>query len=149
MSRAKEVINKKIVNPIKSVGKSMSLPTKLFSVGLVSLLGTLPLASLLNRSIMTYAQPESHQQAQALDPWSEALRAAQSKVQAATAPGAFGHGVPDLYSLTPTDMFLIFGIVAAGSLLAYAVANHLLNRNKEREKEMLKEGQLISPGSTH
>jgi len=43
---------------------------------------------------MAYAQLE--QQA-AVDSWSEALSAAQSKVEAAT-PGAFGHGVPGLHN---------------------------------------------------
>ncbi|MEJ7642888.1 MAG: hypothetical protein WKF36_11955, partial [Candidatus Nitrosocosmicus sp.] len=80
MSKAKETISKKIISPIKSVGKSMSMP-KLFSVGLVSLLSLLPLPSLPHRGIMAYAQLESQQQAQAsIEPWSEALRTAQSKV---------------------------------------------------------------------
>jgi hypothetical protein len=46
--RAKEIISKKIVNPIRMVGKSIP---KLFLIGLVSLLGILPLASLPNRGI--------------------------------------------------------------------------------------------------
>lgn len=129
MRWTKEIISKRIVNPIRTVGKSMSLP-KIFSVGLVSLLTTLPLASLPNRGLMAYAQ----QQAQALDPWSEALRTAQSKVQAATSPGAFGHGVPDLQNLTTQDMLLVFGVAAAGSILVYAIANYLLNRSREKAK---------------
>jgi hypothetical protein len=129
MSRAKEIISKKIVNPIRSVGKSMP---KLFSVGLISLLGVVPLASLPNRETMAYAQLE--QQQQAIDPWSEALGFAQSKVEAATAPGAFGHGVPDLHSLTTQDILLVFGVAAVGSILAYAIIYHLLNRDKEKTK---------------
>jgi hypothetical protein len=125
--RAKEIISKKIVNPIRSVGKSKP---KLFLVGLVSLFGALPLASLPNRVITAYAQ----QQAQALDPWSEALRIAQAKVQAATSPGAFGHGVPDLQNLTTQDVLFVFGVVAVGSILTYIIANHLLNRSKEKLK---------------
>jgi hypothetical protein len=136
MSRAKEIISKKIINPIRSVGKPMSLP-KLFSVGLISLLGLIPLASLPNRGIMAYAQ----QQAQVLDPWSEALRTAQSKVEAATTPGAFGHGVPGLYDMTPQDILLIFGVAAIGSILVYATVNHLLNRSKEKTT---KSDQLIA-----
>ena len=131
--RAKEIISKKIVNPLRSVGKSKP---KLFLVGLVSLFGALPLASLPNRVITAYAQ----QQAQALDPWSEALRTAQAKVQAATSPGAFGHGVPDLQNLTTQDVLSVFGVVAVGSILAYIIANHLLNRSKEK----LKSEELIS-----
>ena len=127
--RAKEIISKRIINPIRSVGKSMP---KLFSVGLFSLLGLVPLASLPNRGTMAYAQLE--QQAQAIDPWSEALRTAQSKVEAATAPEAFGHGVPDLHNLTTQDILLVFGVAAIGSILAYAIIYHLLNRDKEKTK---------------
>jgi hypothetical protein len=132
---AKEIISKRIINPIKSVGKSMP---KLFSVGLVSLLGMMPLVSLPNRGIMAYAQLE--QQQQAADPWSEAMRAAQSKVEAATSPGAFGHGVPDLHNMTTPDLLMVFGIAAAGSILVYAIINHLLNHNKVKTKSE----QLIS-----
>ena len=86
---------------------------------------------------MAYAQ----QQEQALDPWSEALRTAQSKVEAATTPGAFGHGVPGLYDMTPQDILLVFGVAAIGSILVYATVNHLLNRSKERAT---KSDQLVA-----
>ena len=80
---------------------------------------------------MAYEQ----QQAQAaLDPWSEALRTAQSKVEAATTPGAFGHGVPGLHHMTSQDMLLVFGVATIGSILVYAIINHLLNRNKVKTK---------------
>ncbi len=134
MSRAKEIINKRIISPVRSVGKSMP---KLFSVGLISLIGMMPLASLPNRGIMAYAQ----QQAQAIDPWSEALRTAQSKVEAATTPGAFGHGVPGLYDMTPQDILLVFGVAAMGGILVYAIAGHLLNRSREKAT---KSDQLIA-----
>ncbi len=137
MNRAKEIISKKIINPVKSVGKSMP---KLFSVSLVSLLGLIPLASLPNRGIMAYAQ----QQAQALDPWSEALRTAQSKVEAAITPGAFGHGVPSLYDLTTQDILVVFGVAAVGSILVYVLADHLLNHSKEKAT---KSDQLIAPAA--
>jgi hypothetical protein len=136
--RAKEIINKKIIQPIRSVGKSMPLP-KLFSIGLVSLLSALPLISLPNSGTMVYAQLE--QQAQTIDPWSEALRVAQSKVEAATSPGAFGHGVPDLHNLTPQDLLLLLGVAAIGSILVYVIANHLLNRSRENTT---KSDQLIT-----
>ena len=84
---------------------------KLFSVGLISLIGMLPLASPPNRGIMAYAQLE--QQVQALDPWSEALRTAQSKVEAATSAGTFGHGVPDLHILTTSNLLIVFRVAAA------------------------------------
>jgi hypothetical protein len=125
--RAIEIISKKIVNPIRMVGKSIP---KLFLVGLVSLLGILPLASLPNRGIEAYAQ----HQAQALDPWSEALRTAQAKVEAATSPGAFGHGVPDIQNLATQDILFVFGVAVAGSILAYTIVNYLLNRPKEKAK---------------
>ncbi len=128
--RAKEIINKRIINPIRSVGKSVP---KLFSVGLVSLLGVMPLVSLPNGGIMAHAQLEQQQQ-QTADPWSEALRVAQSKVEAATAPGAFGHGVPDLHNLTTQDLLMVFGVAAVGSILVYAIINHLLNRSKAKTK---------------
>ena len=124
--RAKEFISKKIINPIRSVCKSK---IRLFLIGLVSLFGALPLAS-LPKVITAYAQ----QQAQALDPWSEALRTAQAKVEAATSPGAFGHGVPDLQNLTTQDVLFVFGVVAVGSILTYIIANHLLNQSKEKLK---------------
>ena len=136
--RAKEIIHKKIIHPIRSVGKSKPLP-KLLSVGLVSLLSALPLISLPNRGTMAYAQLE--QQAQALDPWSEALRTAQSKVEAATTPGAFGHGVPGLHNLTPQDLLLLLGAAAIGSILVYAIVSHLLIRSKEKAT---KTDQLIA-----
>jgi hypothetical protein len=125
--RAKEIISKKIVNPIRMVGKSIP---KLFLVGLVSLLGMLPLASLPNRGIAAYAQ----QQAQALDPWSEALRTAQAKVEAATSPGAFGHGVPDIQNLAAQDILFVFGVAVTGSILTYIIVNYLLTRAKEKAK---------------
>jgi hypothetical protein len=126
--RAKEIINKKIVRPIRPVCMSKS---KLFLVGLVSLLGALPLASLSNKVVTAYAQ---QQQAQALDPWSEALRTAQAKVEAATSPGAFGNGVPDLQNWTTSDLLFVFGVVVAGSMLAYTIIKYLRNRSKEKVK---------------
>ncbi len=125
--RAKEIVSKKIVNPIRLVGRSIP---KLFLVGLVSLLGTLPLASLPNRGFTAYAQQQSY----ALDPWSEALRTAQAKVEAATSPGAFGHGVPDVQNLTTQDILFVFGVAVAGSILAYTIVNYFLNRAKEKAK---------------
>ena len=38
----------------------------------------------------------NNQQATVSDPRSDSLQIAQSKVQSATAPGAFGHGVPSV-----------------------------------------------------
>lgn len=52
MVRSKEILSKKIINAIISVGKSMP---KLFSVGLISLLGSLPLYSIPDRGLMACA----------------------------------------------------------------------------------------------
>jgi len=125
--RAKEIISKKIINPIRSVGRSKP---RLSLIGLISLLGALPLASLPNRIQTAFAQ----QQAQPLEPWSEALRTAQAKMEAATSPGAFGHGVPDLQNWTIHYLVFVFGVVAAGSLLAYTITKYLRNRSKEKVK---------------
>ena len=135
MSKAKEIISKKIFNQIKSVGKSMP---KLFSAGLISLLSALHLSSMPSRGLLVHAQVENHQ---AIDQWSEALRVAQSKVEAATSPGAFGHGVPDFHTLTTPDLLMVFGVASAGSILVYMIASYLLTRSKEKG---LKNDQLIA-----
>ena len=46
----------------------------------------------------TYAQQQQQQQQTGVDadPLSSSLQIAQSKVHAATSPGAWGHGVPSL-----------------------------------------------------
>jgi len=86
---SKEFITKIIINPIKSLPKSLG---KILPVGLISLFGALPIFSLPDRGIVAYAQQQQQQQQQqALDPWSAAIKAAQSKVEAATSPEAFGH----------------------------------------------------------
>jgi hypothetical protein len=56
MSRAKGIISKKL--SVNQIGWH-PMP-KLFSVGLVSLLGALPLSSMPNRSLMAHAQVEHH-----------------------------------------------------------------------------------------
>ena len=126
--RAKEIIYKKIVRPIRAVCMSKS---KLFLVGLVSLLGALPLASLPNKVVTAYAQ---QQQAQAIDRWSEALRTAQAKGEVATSPGASGNGVPDLQNWTTPDLLFVFEVVVAGSILAYIIVKYLHHRSKEKVK---------------
>ena len=44
----------------------------------------------------TYAQQQQQQTGVDADPLSSSLQIAQSKVHAATSPGAWGHGVPSL-----------------------------------------------------
>ncbi len=65
---------------------------------------------------------------------SSSLQIAQSKVQAATAPGAWGHGVPSLHNISSQDLLTILGITAVGCILAYLIIRILLNRAKEKEK---------------
>ncbi len=138
MSKAKEITSKRIVSPIRTVGKSMSMP-KLFLVGLVSLLSALPLPSLPDSGIMAYAQ----QQAQSIDPWSDALRTAQSKVEAAMAHGAFGHGVPGLHTLTTSDILLVFGVGAIGCVMTYGITPLLM-----QHREKIKMNQLVTKATS-
>jgi hypothetical protein len=104
-----EFITNKIINPIKSMGKSFSSykPKDSSAVGsLISLIGILaPILLYIPIKIgiagdrfAVYAQHQ--QQSIVSDPFADSLQIAQSKVQAATAPGAFGHGVPSLYNLS-------------------------------------------------
>jgi putative effector of murein hydrolase LrgA (UPF0299 family) len=86
-----------------------------------------------------YAQkPQQQQQQQlqqnSLDQLSSSLQIAQSKVQAATAPGAWGHGVSSLHNISSQDLLTILGITAVGCILAYLIIRILLNRAKEKEK---------------
>ena len=128
--RAKEIISKKIINPIRSAVKSKP---KLFLIGLVSLLGALPLASLPNRILTAFAQ----QQAQALNPWSEALRTARAKMEAATSPGALGHGVqifitgqPQIYYL-----YLELSLLAAYWRIPLQTTYSIELKRKSKEKD--------------
>ena len=57
-------------------------------------------------------------------------------MEAASTPGAFGHGVPDLQILTTLDLLMVFGVAAADSILVYIIANHLLTRSKEKEMKL-------------
>lgn len=63
---------------------------------------------------------------------------AQSKVHAATSPGAFGHGVPSLYTISIQDLLMILGITGLGCILAYLVVRILLNFTKEKEDKKKK-----------
>ena len=90
------------------MGKSLSrAPKKSASVvSLISVVGVL--SSLLlyipskigivGFSAYTQHQPQQPQQ-NSLDQISSSLELVQSKVQTATSPGAWGHGVPTLYNI--------------------------------------------------
>ena len=77
-------------NQKKIIHRIRCMP-KLLSVAIISALGLLPMTSVPNRGMTAYAQ---QLQSQTTDPWYQSLEIAQSKVQATTAPGACGHGVP-------------------------------------------------------
>jgi hypothetical protein len=140
-----EFITNKIIKPIKSMGKSFLSsykPKDSTALGsLISLIGILapillyiPIKmGITGDRFAVYAQQQ--QQSVVSDPLSDSLQIAQSKVQAATAPGAFGHGVPSLYNLSTQDLLMILGITGAGCILAYVIVRILLTRARLKEKE--------------
>jgi hypothetical protein len=142
-----EFITNKIINPIKSMGKSFSSykPKDSTAAGsLISLIGILApillyipikMGIIAGDRFSAYAQQQ--QQSIVSDPLSDSLQIAQSKVQAATSPGAFGHGVPSLYNLSTQDLLMILGITGAGCILAYAIVRILLTRTGFKEKEKI------------
>jgi hypothetical protein len=64
-------------------------------------------------------------------------------VEAATSPGAFGHGVPDLYNITTQELLMAFGVTAIGGILVYALINLIIHR------ERIKRDQLLATASTN
>jgi hypothetical protein len=88
-------------------------------------------------------QQQQQQQQEALDSLSEALKAAQSKVEAATSPGAFGHGVPDLHNIATQELLMAFGVTAIGGILIYALINLISHR------EGIERDQLLATASTN
>ena len=126
------------------MGKSFSSykPKDSTSVGsLISLIGILaPILLYIPIKIgiagdrfSAYAQQQ--QQSIVSDPLSDTLQIAQSKVQSAISPAAFGHGVPSLYNLSTQDLLMILGITGAGCILAYVIVRILLTRTGFKEKE--------------
>jgi hypothetical protein len=89
-------------------------------------------------SLSAYAQ---QQQQNAVDPLTNSLQIAQSKVQSTTSPGAFGHGVPSLYNIPSQNLLMMLGITIAGCLTAYLIINIMLNRTKEKEKKVMYQQQ--------
>jgi len=141
----KEFVTKKIINPIKTMGKSsLSWRSKKSAavVSLISLTGILsslllyiPAKIGIIEDRFAYAQ---QQQQTVADSLSDSLQIAQSKVQAATSPGAWGHGVPSIYKISSQDLLMIFGISTAGCILAYFIIKIILNRtSKEKERSKM------------
>ena len=114
---------------------------KLLSVGLISVLGLLPLAAIPNRGITAYAQQvQAQSQLPPTDPWYQSLEVARSKVETALSAGAFGHGVPSLHNLSTNEILLTFGITVMGSILTFMAVRMLLlsrKRNTGKEKNIM------------
>jgi hypothetical protein len=106
------------------VQRIKSLP-QLLSVGLVLVLGLLPMASIPNRGVTAYAQ-QLQLQLQTSDPWYQSLEIARSKAQAALTPGAFGHGVPELHNLSTNDILMAFGLSVLGGIAVFMAVKALL-----------------------
>ncbi len=140
-----QFITNKIINRVKLIGKFSSEPkkSKATVVSLISAVGVL--SSLLLHipskigigGMYAYAQQQQQQQQAGVvtDPLSSSLQIAQSKVQAATSPGAWGHGVPSLHNLSNQDLLTILGITSIGCIAAYLIIRIMLSRAKEKEEE--------------
>ena len=137
MNAVKEFVSKIIKkNQCKILEKVKTMP-KLLSVGLISVLGLLPLASIPYRGIAAYAQQvqEQTQLPPPTDPWYQSLEVARSKVETALSAGAFGHGVPSLHNLSTNEILLAFGITVMGSILTFMAVRMLLSRKRNTGKE--------------
>ena len=137
-----QFITNKIINRVKSMGK-FSEPKK--SIGVISLILAVGVLSSLLLHIISkigigegmYAYAQQQQAGVATDPLSSSLQIAQSKVQAATSPGAWGHGVPSLHNLSSQDLLTIFGITSIGCIAAYLIVRIMLSRSKEKEDKKM------------
>ncbi|HYG00004.1 MAG TPA: hypothetical protein VD815_07920 [Candidatus Saccharimonadales bacterium] len=118
MNTVKEFVTK-IINKRQGqlIQRVKSLP-KLLSIGLIAVLGLLPLASIPNRGAGVYAQ-QVQLQTTAADPWYQSLEIARSKVEAALSPEAYGHGVPGLQNLSTNEILMAIGITVMMSILAF------------------------------
>ena len=126
----KEFVTKIIIQPIRSTQKKMqdlSINKKLVLPGIMALL------SLVSGNSIAYAQTlgeqqlqQQLQQLQLADPFVESLNVAKTKVEAATAAGAFGNGVPELYNISVSDLILAFTITGIGAVVTYIAVKILL-----------------------
>lgn len=104
----------KIINLNRIIQRIKCIP-KLLPVGFISILSLIPLSNVSNRSITVYAQ----QQDRFSDPWNESINIARSKVEAALSPGAFGHGVPELNTISSSDVLFAFGVTLIIAFLVF------------------------------
>jgi hypothetical protein len=147
-----KIINR-IIKSMRARSSSSTEPKKF--TGIVSLISVFGLVSTLllyipiklgiiegNRfaaAALAYAQQQQTGVVAVADPLSSSLQISQSKVQAATSPGAWGHGVPSLHNLSSQDLLMILGITSIGCILAYLIVRIMLNRTiKEKEEEKKK-----------
>ncbi len=127
---SKDFVTKFISRVKPSISKIRSFP-KLLAIGIISLISILSASTIPGRSTIAYAQT------QLTDPIQETIKIAQSKVEAATAEGAFGHGVPSIYNMSNHEIMLVFGIAAVVGILSYAIYRVLMERrNKDNNIEM-------------
>jgi hypothetical protein len=114
----REVVTNIINDPIKATGNSSAFlkpKNSTVIVRSISLFGVLSSALLSfipgKIGIREMFAPAYAQLQRAIsDPLSDSMQIVQSKVQAATSPGAFGHGFPSLYSISIQDLLMILGI---------------------------------------
>jgi hypothetical protein len=139
----KQFVTKIISTSQNQLIQRIKMLPKLLSVGLISILGLLPLASISARGVTAYAQLTQQQQGQiqTTDPWYQSLEISHSKVQAALSPGAFGHGVPALYNLTTTDILMAFGMAVLVGIVVYMAVRALL---KHTYKEKMGKASLLN-----
>ncbi len=87
---------------------------------------------IIGNRIAAYAQQQQTGIA-AADPLSSSFQIAQSKVQAATSPGAWGHGVPSLHNISSQDLLMILE-TTSGCIIPYLIIRTMLHRAKEKEE---------------
>lgn len=127
----REFVTKIIIRPIRSKQRKMrglSIRKKLVLPGIMALL------SLVSGNSIAYAQilgeeEQQHLQQQPVqltDPFAESLNVAKTKVETATAAGAFGNSVPELYNISVSDLMLAFTITTIGSIATFISIKILL-----------------------
>ena len=126
----KEFVTKIIIAPIRLKQRKMrglSIRKKLLLPGILALLSLVSGNSIAYAQILEEGQQQLQQQpVQLTDPFAESLNVAKTKVETATAAGAFGNSVPELYNISVSDLMLAFTITAIGSIATFISINILL-----------------------
>lgn len=127
---SKNIVTKFISRIKPSISKIRSFP-KLLAIGIISLISILFTSTIPSRSTIAYVQM------QLVDPTQETIKIAQAKVEAATSPGAFGHGVPSIYNMSNKEIMIVFGIAAIVGIISYAIYRVVMERkNRDSNIEM-------------